>query len=292
VSSSGYTLLHLDDASPDSSAFGERNSRIGGAFGTSIAMHVAFFLLFWGLLLLPKPESTPLTQQPFDPSQLVWLNMPGPGGGGGGGGNQMKEPPAKVQTKPKDQIAVQVTKPAPPAPPKEIPKETPPPQIAMNVPVRPMDAGQIAQVGTMDAPAAPPTASQGSGTGGGTGTGAGTGSGPGRGSGLGDGEGGGTGGGVYQIGNGVTSPDILYKTSPQYTAEAMRAKIQGTALLNGVVMPDGTLQDIRIARSLDGTFGLDQEAIKCVRQWRFRPGMRFGKPVAVAVTIEVAFNLR
>jgi protein TonB len=293
TSASGYTLLHLDDAAGDGSAFGERKSRFGGALGTSIVSHAAFILLFYGLTLLPTPDVAPLEQRPYDPSQLVWANVPGPGGGGGGGGNQMKEPPAAAQTKPVDKITVQVSKPTPQTPPKEIPKQTPePPQMAMNIPVKPMDAGQVPQVGTLDAPAAPPTPSQGSGTGGGTGTGSGTGSGPGRGSGLGDGYGGGTGGGAYQIGNGVTSPELIHRTSPQYTAEAMRAKIQGISLLSGIVGVDGTLQDIRIARSLDGTFGLDQEAIKCVRQWRFRPGTRQGQAVPVYVTIEVAFNLR
>jgi TonB family protein len=292
-SASGYTLLHLDETTAEDTTFGERKGRFGGALGTSVASHALLILLFYGLTLLPVPNVVAEPERPFDPSQLVWANVPGPGGGGGGGGNQMKEKPVQAQTKPADKIAVPVAKPTPQTPPKEITKpQEPPPQLAMNVPVKPMDAGQIAQVGTLDAPSAPPTASQGSGVGGGAGTGNGTGSGPGRGAGLGDGTGGGTGGGAYQIGNGVTSPDILSKTTPQYTAEAMRAKIQGTAMLTGIVAVDGTLQEIRISRSLDSTFGLDQEAIKCVRQWRFRPGTRQGQPVPVYVTIEVAFNLR
>ncbi|MEO5819140.1 MAG: TonB family protein [Vicinamibacteraceae bacterium] len=293
VGASGYTLLHLDDATADRTAFGERKGRFGGAFGTSVASHALIILLFYGLTILSVPALTPVEERPFDPSKMVWANVPGPGGGGGGGGNQMKEPPAAAQTKPVDKITVPVAKPTPQTPPKEIPKPTPdPPQMAMNIPVKPMDAGQVAQVGTIDAPSAPPTTSQGSGVGGGSGTGNGTGSGTGRGSGLGEGSGGGTGGGAYQIGNGVLPPELIHRTSPQYTAEAMRAKIQGISLLSGVVGVDGTLQDIRVARSLDGTFGLDQEAIKCVRQWRFRPGTKQGQAVPVYVTIEVAFNLR
>jgi len=292
ASESGYTLLHLDDATADGSTFGERKGRFGGAFGTSIASHALLILFFYGLTYLSIAPPSVVEEKPFDPSQLVWANVPGPGGGGGGGGNQMKEPPAQAQTKPVDKIAVPVAKPTPQTPPKEIPKPVPEQTFALNVPVKPMDAGQVAQVGTLDAPAAPPTASQGSGVGGGSGTGSGTGSGPGRGAGLGAGEGGGTGGGAYQIGNGVLPPELIQRTSPQYTAEAMRAKIQGMALLSGIVAVDGTLQDIRIARSLDGTFGLDQEAIKCVRQWRFRPGTKQGQAVPVYVTIEVAFNLR
>ena len=79
---------------------------------------------------------------------------------------------------------------------------------------------------------------------------------------------------------------------PQYTSDAMRAKIQGSVLLECVVRPDGSVGDIQIVRSLDPTFGLDQEAVKAARQWRFRPGMRLGEPVPVLVTIELTFTLR
>ena len=39
-------------------------------------------------------------------------------------------------------------------------------------------------------------------------------------------------------------------------------------------------------------FGLDQEAIKAAKMWRFRPGMRQGEPVPVIITIELTFTLR
>jgi outer membrane biosynthesis protein TonB len=47
-----------------------------------------------------------------------------------------------------------------------------------------------------------------------------------------------------------------------------------------------------VVRSLDPTFGLDQEAIKAARQWRFRPGRLMGEAVPVLVTIELTFTLR
>jgi TonB family protein len=49
---------------------------------------------------------------------------------------------------------------------------------------------------------------------------------------------------------------------------------------------------MKVTRSLDQTFGLDQEALKAARQWRFVPGTRFGQPVSVLVTIELTFTLR
>jgi protein TonB len=72
----------------------------------------------------------------------------------------------------------------------------------------------------------------------------------------------------------------------------MRAKIQGEVLLECVVGTDGNVGNIRVMRSLDSTFGLDQEAIKAARQWRFAPGTRFGEPVPVLVTIAIQFTLR
>jgi TonB family protein len=58
------------------------------------------------------------------------------------------------------------------------------------------------------------------------------------------------------------------------------------------VQADGTVGDVRVIRSLDSTFGLDQNAIKAVRQWRFEPGSQAGKPVPVIVSVELTFTLR
>jgi TonB family protein len=90
----------------------------------------------------------------------------------------------------------------------------------------------------------------------------------------------------------VLTPKLLKEVRPQYTAQAMRAKIQGKVLLQCVVTPEGTAANITVLRSLDPTFGLDQEAIKALRQWQFTPGTRLGQPVPVQVTIEIEFSLR
>jgi TonB family protein len=58
------------------------------------------------------------------------------------------------------------------------------------------------------------------------------------------------------------------------------------------VEPDGSVGPVRIVRSLDAVYGLDDEAIRAVKQWRFLPGTREGAPVRVAVTIEMSFTIR
>lgn len=91
---------------------------------------------------------------------------------------------------------------------------------------------------------------------------------------------------------GIVNPRVLYEEMPRYTSRAMRERIAGTVELEAVVLPDGTVGEVRITRSLDSVFGLDAQAIKAARQWRFEPGTRFGQPVAVLVGLEFFFNLR
>ena len=97
---------------------------------------------------------------------------------------------------------------------------------------------------------------------------------------------------VYRSGAGVTTPRLLYDEPPTYTADAMRERIHGTVWLEVVVLPDGTVGDVEVTKSLDRVFGLDDQAIAAARQYRFAPGTRCGEPVAVLVDLEFFFNLR
>jgi periplasmic protein TonB len=124
------------------------------------------------------------------------------------------------------------------------------------------------------------------------GDGSGTGGGDGRGPGNGSGDGLGA-GDVYESGSGgVSAPSLIYEVKPNFTVDAMRAKIQGIVLMDVVVLANGSVDParIRITRSLGP--GLDQQALIAVRQWKFRPSRRLGQPVASRVTVELAFTLR
>lgn len=99
-------------------------------------------------------------------------------------------------------------------------------------------------------------------------------------------------GGVYAPGNRVTWPQVMQRTRVNYTQDALRAKIQGTVWLEVVVNADGTIGDVKVVRSLDSVYGLDAEAIKAVKQWRFVPGTLDGVPVPVRSTVEVSFTIR
>jgi periplasmic protein TonB len=291
--SHGSIILPLGDHPTINLEFGQGGQRSSGAAVVSLVSHLAFFvLLYLGIRAVPAGQSEAVTP-PAPNYELVFLAEPGPGGGGGGGGNRSPEPPRRVELPGKDRMSVPVAPKVNVTPPKEVPKDVEPPPIPqMNIPVQSLASGEVAVAGVIDRSAIPTGTSQGMGTGGGAGTGTGTGVGPGQGSGLGPGSGGGTGGGAYRPGSGVSSPTLVSQVKPQYTTEAMRAKIQGKVWLEVVVMPDGRPGDIKVARSLDRTFGLDEEAMKAMRLWRFRPGMRQGAAVPTIIVVEMEFSLR
>jgi protein TonB len=291
--SAGHLSVHVEGQHPVDVPFlfEQPQKHIAPAFAGSLISHLLFgALVLFGIRYSSAHATTPAVLPDTPNNQIIWLSQPGPGGGGGGGGNKMKEPPRQAELPGKDKITVPVSKP-PKIEMQEVKKE-PDPVAQLNIPAKLMAAAEETLPGAIEAPPGPPTLSQGSGSGGGAGTGTGSGVGPGSGSGLGPGSGGGTGGGIYRPGNGVTLPRVLHEERPQYTSDAMRAKVQGTVLLECVVRPDGSVSDVQIVRSLDPTFGLDQQAVAAARKWRFAPGTRQGEPVAVQITIELTFTLR
>jgi periplasmic protein TonB len=253
------------------------------SYGERVAGSVLTHLIGLGIVLfvVTRPPAAPPDNVDVAPMpDITWIASPGPGGGGGGGGNKSPEPPRKAEIVPPKPRAI--------APPPK-PEVTPPkPLPQMNIPA--VTAVQELPGAVTQMPDA--TIAQGPGTGGGGGTGPGSGVGPGTGSGYGPGTGGNAGGGIYREGNGVTSPRVIREVKPSYTGEAMRARIQGLVTMEAVVMPDGSVGNVQITKSLDSSFGLDKEAIKTVKQWRFEPGRRLGQPVPVLIVIEMTFTLR
>ncbi len=95
--------------------------------------------------------------------------------------------------------------------------------------------------------------------------------------------------GVYRVGGPVSAPGLVYTPNPEYSKAARDAKYEGTCVLMLIVDANGCPRDVKVARTLG--LGLDDKAVEAVKQWRFRPAMKDGKPVAVPVNVEVHFRL-
>ena len=71
-------------------------SRMGGSLAISLASHIGGLLLFL-FVIANMPQAPDIAPRDVMPSDIVWLNSPGPGGGGGGGGNRTPDPPKKAE---------------------------------------------------------------------------------------------------------------------------------------------------------------------------------------------------
>jgi len=131
--------------------------------------------------------------------------------------------------------------------------------------------------------------SNGTGSGGGIGSGKGGGVGSGKGGGAGEGEGGGFGGAVASVTGEFTRPVPIYSPDPEYSDEGRRARLQGTVVLQVVIETDGKTRDPKVLQSLG--LGLDEQAMKTVALWRFKPALKNGKPIAIYANVYVGFHL-
>jgi TonB family protein len=98
--------------------------------------------------------------------------------------------------------------------------------------------------------------------------------------------------GVSRPGGSVKPPRVIKDVKPGYTREAMREKIQGTVQMEAVIRADGTVGEVRVIRSLDRDFGLDNQAVASLKQWQFSPGTNEGVAAPVLVQVEMTFTLR
>jgi protein TonB len=82
---------------------------------------------------------------------------------------------------------------------------------------------------------------------------------------------------------------LTHSVDAEFSKKAKDAKHQGVSVISCVVDADGMPRHVHAIRKLG--MGLDEKAIEAVRQYRFKPSTLNGKPVAVAITIEVNFHL-
>ena len=85
------------------------------------------------------------------------------------------------------------------------------------------------------------------------------------------------------------APVLLRHVRPEYTNDALRARIQGSVVLEALVLANGTVGRVTVTKSLRPD--LDQQAILAARQWLFQPGRQNGNPVDTIVTLILEFRL-
>jgi periplasmic protein TonB len=93
---------------------------------------------------------------------------------------------------------------------------------------------------------------------------------------------------VLELGPGITPPRLVHQVAPKPDSGSKGFRISGVVLVRMVVSSQGVPVNVEVARSVDKE--IDQSAVEAVRQWRFDPATKEGKPVAVRLTAEIRFQ--
>jgi TonB family protein len=88
----------------------------------------------------------------------------------------------------------------------------------------------------------------------------------------------------------LLAPLATETSDPGYPLELIRANVHGVVTLYAVIRPDGKVGDIRVLNSPDER--LDSYAEKALARWKFVPGERAGKPVALEAVVKIPFRVR
>ena len=251
--------------------YGSYQARPENFLLSAVTHTVAIALMFWLLHMTVPTKIIPISGTPVELTSYVPMKVGkgGPSGGGGGDASKIKASTGAPPKAAKQQFT----------PPTVIPQQQSKLMIEPTV-VADLKVPQTTQIG--DPLSKLMTPSNGVGVGGGIGSG--------DGGGVGSGHGGpGVGSGIFHVGAGVSAPRALFTPEPEFSEEARKAKYQGVVVLDIVVGTDGRVHNQHVVRSLG--MGLDEKALEGVKLWKFDPSKKDGRPVAVEMQIEVAFNL-
>jgi protein TonB len=91
-----------------------------------------------------------------------------------------------------------------------------------------------------------------------------------------------------RVSQGVSNGLLIRKVQPTYPPLARQARIQGQVVLHAEISKEGTIQNLQL---ISGHAMLAPAAIEAVKQWRYKPYLLNGEPVAVETEVIVNFSL-
>ena len=94
---------------------------------------------------------------------------------------------------------------------------------------------------------------------------------------------------VFHVSERIEAPKVQYQIDPEYSESARAQKFSGRTVVSLEVDRSGAVHDIQIVQPVG--YGLDDQAVRAVQQWRFSPARRNGEPVAVLLEAEVSFSV-
>ena len=92
-----------------------------------------------------------------------------------------------------------------------------------------------------------------------------------------------------RIGGQINAPELLRRVEPVYPEIAVMAKVTGTVILEAVVATDGTVESVKVLRTVKF---LDAAAMDAVKQWRYKPLVLNGVATPFVLTVTLTFSIK
>ena len=92
-----------------------------------------------------------------------------------------------------------------------------------------------------------------------------------------------------RIGGNVQAPALVRRVEPTYPDIAVAAHVTGMVILEATVTADGSVESVRVLRSVKL---LDQAAVDAVKQWKYSPLMLNGTATPFVLTVTLNFSVK
>jgi protein TonB len=93
---------------------------------------------------------------------------------------------------------------------------------------------------------------------------------------------------IFSLSDLDQKPRVVYQPAPIYPQELARKGMQGTVYVLFIVDKTGRTRDLKVQKSTHPAF--NEPAVKAVKQWKFEPGKRKGKPVQFRMRVPITFQ--
>lgn len=93
---------------------------------------------------------------------------------------------------------------------------------------------------------------------------------------------------IFSLSDLDQKPRVVYQPTPVYPKELARKNMQGTVYILFIVDKNGRTRDLKVQKSTHPAF--NAPALKAVKQWKFEPGKRKGKPVSFRMRVPITFQ--
>ena len=93
------------------------------------------------------------------------------------------------------------------------------------------------------------------------------------------------------MGGGVSAPKATFAPDPEYSEEGRKAKLPRDLRADADCWCRMVIHETFAYRTNPGIRAGRRSASKRVKEWKFEPAMKDGKPVAVQINVEVDFRL-